>query len=185
MALVLNPRTGHVSPQFHVKFDNFFETVQAKSTDLDTPDPAWKYLSGFAAKKGTTKTDDKGGLDGLLAPQRGATAAMNQPQVSNQHDQPAGPNQDLPLPLDNVNEDNDQPATSQPAAPAATSVPQQEPPPASACQIRSGRVIKNTPRYDRSIALRDQGIVAWELLIDQDEQEDQPTAAVNSPCRRH
>ena len=26
MALVLNPRTGHVSPQFHVKFDDFFET---------------------------------------------------------------------------------------------------------------------------------------------------------------
>ena len=24
VALVLNPRTGHVSPQFHVKFDDFF-----------------------------------------------------------------------------------------------------------------------------------------------------------------
>ena len=47
VALVLNPRTGHVSPQFHVKFDDFFETVQTKSTDLDAPDPAWKYLSGF------------------------------------------------------------------------------------------------------------------------------------------
>ena len=68
VVLVLNPRTGHVSPQFHVKFDDFFETVQAKSTDLDAPDPAWKYLSGFATKKGTTKADLKGGLDGLLAP---------------------------------------------------------------------------------------------------------------------
>ena len=27
------------------------------------------------------------------------------------------------------------------------------------------------------MSLRDQGIVAWELLINQDEQEDQPTAA--------
>ena len=27
VALVLNPRMGHVSPQFHVKFDDFFETV--------------------------------------------------------------------------------------------------------------------------------------------------------------
>ena len=35
VALVLNPRTGHVSPQFHIKFDNFFETIQAKATDLD------------------------------------------------------------------------------------------------------------------------------------------------------
>ena len=145
VALVLNPRTGHVSPQFHVKFDDFFETVQAKSTDLDTPGPAWKYLSGFAAKRGTTKTDDKGGLDDLLAPRRGATAAMNQPQAPNQHDQPRGPNQDLPLPLDNIDEDNEHPATSQPAATAATPGPQQVPPPASARQTRSGRVIKNTP----------------------------------------
>ena len=27
ISLVLNPRTGHVSPQFHVKHDDFFETV--------------------------------------------------------------------------------------------------------------------------------------------------------------
>ena len=39
IALVLNPRTGHVSPQFHIKIDDFFETVQAKATDLDAPNP--------------------------------------------------------------------------------------------------------------------------------------------------
>ena len=39
VALVLNPRTRHVSPQFHVKFDDFFEMVQDKPTDLDTPEP--------------------------------------------------------------------------------------------------------------------------------------------------
>ena len=49
VALILNPTTGHVSPQFHIKFDDFFEMVQDKSTDLD---PEWKYLSGFATKKG-------------------------------------------------------------------------------------------------------------------------------------
>ena len=48
VALVLNPRTGHVSPQFHLKFDDFFETVQDKPTDLDAPEPEWKYLSSFA-----------------------------------------------------------------------------------------------------------------------------------------
>ena len=31
VALVLNPRAGHVSPQFHVKFDDFFETVQKEA----------------------------------------------------------------------------------------------------------------------------------------------------------
>ena len=60
VALVLNPRTGHVSPHFHVKFDDFFETVQDKSTDLDTPDPEWKYLSSFAVRKGLTKSGAKG-----------------------------------------------------------------------------------------------------------------------------
>ena len=68
IALVMNPRTGHVYPQFHIKFNDFFETVQAKATDLDAPDPEWKYLSGFATKKGTPKSVTKGGLDGLLAP---------------------------------------------------------------------------------------------------------------------
>ena len=52
LALVLSPRTGHVSPQFHIKFDDFIETVQDKSTDLDAPDSKWKYLSGFATKRG-------------------------------------------------------------------------------------------------------------------------------------
>ena len=59
IALVLNPRTGHVSPQFHVKLDDFFETVQAKATEFDATDPEWKYLSGFAMKKGSPKSVTK------------------------------------------------------------------------------------------------------------------------------
>ena len=51
-------------------------------------------------------------------------------------------------------------------------------------QTRSGWIIKNTPRYDQSMSLRDQGIVAWELLIDQDEQEDQPTATTQFTTQR-
>ena len=34
------------------------------------------------------------------------------------------------------------------------------------------------------MSLRNQGIVAWELLIDQDEQEDQPTAATQFATQR-
>ena len=64
VALVLNPRTGHVSPQF----DDFFETVQKKSTDLDAPEPGWKYLSGFAIQKGPPKPSANGPLGDLLAP---------------------------------------------------------------------------------------------------------------------
>ena len=177
IALVLNLRTGHVSPQFHIKFDDFFETVQSKATDLDAPDPEWKYLSGFTTKKGTPKSTDKGGLNGLLAPRRGAITPASTRQGANAVAQPVDHQQDPPLP--SANEGEEQPTThEQPAVPAAT-IPLQLPemPVETARQTRSGRVIKNTPRYDQSLSLRDQGIVAWELLIDQDEQEIQPTAA--------
>ena len=48
VALVLNPRTGHVSPQFHVKFNDFFESVGDTPTGIDAPEPEWKYLSESA-----------------------------------------------------------------------------------------------------------------------------------------
>ena len=44
VALVLNPRTGHVSPQFHVKFNDFFETVQKKATDQEQYLQFWATL---------------------------------------------------------------------------------------------------------------------------------------------
>ena len=118
IALVLNPRTGHVSPQFHVKFDDFFKTVQAKATDLDAPDPKWKYLSGFATKKGAPKAVTKGGLDGLLALRRGAIATVSPQQESNENAQPVGHQQDLPVPLA-TDADEQQTAPQQPVIPAA------------------------------------------------------------------
>ena len=68
VALVLNPRTGHISPQFNIKFDDFFETVQKKSTNLDAPEPEWKYISGFVIQKGLPKPSANDPLGDLLAP---------------------------------------------------------------------------------------------------------------------
>ena len=46
VALVLNPITGHVSPQFHIKFDDAFATVSAEY--CPTPYPMqWRSLAGF------------------------------------------------------------------------------------------------------------------------------------------
>ena len=42
VALVLNPRTGHVSPQFHVVFDDHFTTVQFMEKN-EVP-PHWAEL---------------------------------------------------------------------------------------------------------------------------------------------
>ena len=184
IALVLNPRTGHVSPQFHVKFDDFFETVQAKATDLDAPDPEWKYLSGFATKKGTPKAATKGGLDGLLAPRRGAITSGSPRQGNHEAVQPLDQEQDPPLP--SANDAEAQETTDAHPAVPATTIPAQLPetPVAPVRQTRSGRVIKNTSRYEQSMTLRDQGIVAWELLIDQDEQEAHPTAATQFAAQK-
>ena len=44
-------------------------------------------------------------------------------------------------------------------------------------QTRTGSTIRNTPRYEQSVTQREQGLVAWEVLLDQDEQEQVPTAA--------
>ena len=41
----------------------------------------------------------------------------------------------------------------------------------TARQTRSGRVVRNTPCYEQSM-----GLVAWEVLLDQDKREDIPTA---------
>ena len=55
--------------------------------------------------------------------------------------------------------------------------PVAEPPTPASRQTRSGRTIRNTPRYEQSVTQREQGLVAWEVLLDQDEQEQVPTAA--------
>ena len=45
--LILNLRTGHVSPQYHVKHDDFFETITGKRSNFNSPEPTWKRLSGL------------------------------------------------------------------------------------------------------------------------------------------
>ena len=182
MALILNPRMGHVSPQFHVKFDDFFETVGNNPTDMDTPEPTWKYLSGFAIKKDTANKNSSGTLPGLLSPRRGATkvargAEQQQIPVELPPDQPG----DEPImePPINATGDDSAPPPTDDAAPPPTQVIQQNAgaPMATARQTQSGRTIRNTPRYEQSIAQRDQGLVAWEVLLDQDDHEQVPTAA--------
>ena len=64
MSLVLNPRTGHVSPQFHVKHDEFFETIDGQHHNYDAPAATWKELSGLVA------TQYKEGVPSMIKPLR-------------------------------------------------------------------------------------------------------------------
>jgi len=49
--LILNPTTGLVSPQFHVSFDDFFETILYQDRDTSV-DPTWKVLAGLESSSG-------------------------------------------------------------------------------------------------------------------------------------
>ena len=175
VALVLNPRTGHVLPQFHVKFDDFFETVQEKSTNLDAPEPEWKYLSGFAIHKEQPKPKTNEPFSGLIIPRRGTTSAST----------PAIPTNDLMTqqqPILNQDTEGIVPTEAEsptPVSPAPPThqAPTQEPQNSATRQTRSRRVVTNTPQYDQSMIQRSQGLVAWEVLVDQDEREDAPTAS--------
>ena len=141
---MLNPRMGHVSPQFHVKFDDFFKTVQDKPTDLDAPNPEWKYLSSFSVRKGPAKSGVKRALDGLLAPWRGLATATTMPLPQND------------LQILTVAKENEANLLTppQPAPLTALQLPQLqlEQPLPVAHQTRSSRVTQNTPRYNQSIS---------------------------------
>ena len=55
VSLVLNLTTGLCSPQFHCRFDDFFETTQLSQADVDAQ-PLWKSLSGFTKPERSTTT---------------------------------------------------------------------------------------------------------------------------------
>ena len=72
------------------------------------------------------------------------------------------------------NQQDDPSSEDQPAAHLTDQQIAQAVPPAR--QTCSGRVVRNTPRYDQSVSQCNQGLVAWEVLLDQDNREDVPTA---------
>eukprot|EP00978_Attheya_sp_CCMP212_P031934 scaffold122559_cov58-Attheya_sp.AAC.4 len=65
VALVLNIKTGLVSPQFHVEFDDLFETVSEKAGNKQV-DSIWQVLAGLkAAPKQSTLTVTPPGVQGV------------------------------------------------------------------------------------------------------------------------
>ena len=167
VALVLNPRTGHVSPQFHIKFDDFFEMVQEKPTNLDAPELEWKYLSMFMVRKGLTKCGIKGTMDSLLAPQQGPARATIFPSPPDRPVLSSSQQQGVLIIGDDNHNEMDLQTPTVPAQQAERQVPQPQPeqPLLAAWQTHSGRVVCNTARYKQSISKRNQGLIAWEVLL--------------------
>ncbi|KAL7575399.1 hypothetical protein ACA910_007307 [Epithemia clementina (nom. ined.)] len=165
VSLVLNPRTGHVSPQFHIKHDDFFETVSGKPTNWDSPQPTWKALSGLVPGS-TTNHLPTTGTTPTIAPSVPTQAPTEHPQVQEVANEPL---QDI------LDFEGAPPPLEQPLQPPAP-LPPPEPNP-FVRTTQSGRVVCPTERYTQGLEQRHQGLVAWEVLVDQDDSEDIPTAA--------
>ena len=90
VALILSRRTGLVSPQFHVKFDPLFETVEQ-----DTYDSQWQQKAGFISKENKIENEITKSQKGVkrkhiknVNPQQEGVERMDNPQYT--QDQPRG-----------------------------------------------------------------------------------------------
>ena len=59
VALVLNIETGHVSPQFHVKIDDFFETLRPSAGNI-IPKSKWQRITGLKSTRTLNQNRTKG-----------------------------------------------------------------------------------------------------------------------------
>jgi hypothetical protein len=62
VALACNLNTGHISPQFHVVYDNFFETVHTNGED---PSDVWSNLVIVQSFRAGVDDDDPDSLPAL------------------------------------------------------------------------------------------------------------------------
>ena len=138
VSLVLNPRTGHVSPQFHVKHDEFFKTVNGWHHNYNAPAATWKELSGLTA------TQHKEAVPSMIRPLR---EPVGSPTSAIDHASQEGPHV---IPLEstkNVHLIKEMPAAmapqEEPTGPSEHHVEQQ--------QTRSGRVVSNTAHYSEGL----------------------------------
>ena len=201
IGLILNPRTGHGSPQFHVKYDNFFETVRKSNKDnrWDAPKPLWLSLAQIGKNKTKTLTGHEnlarniGDLDPSGPPRR----SLQQPSIPTQ---PQTNSEDF-FPLEEAQNTLGNSTLVQPAEQEAPSgnegaqhngneaqpqemqLPQEQTIPTQ--QTHSGRTIKPTQRFLESTQQKQSGIVAWEILLDQDSLEKIPTAKEQYQLQQH
>ena len=76
---------GHTSPQYHVKHDDFFETVRpSKTTKFDALHPEWKYLARFIHRKQSPQNKEGQGTMARPdeAPRQVSEGAQNEPSLT-------------------------------------------------------------------------------------------------------
>ena len=113
----------------------------------------------------------------MIAPRRGPIKTTHQSSTKVNLDTHVNLPEEPTIPDVNGTTDNQQedlPSENQPTAllPGLQTAQDVQP----ARQTCSGRIVRNTQRYDQSVNQRNHGLVAWEVLLDQDNREDVPTA---------
>jgi hypothetical protein len=75
--LVLSLTTGYVSPQFHLKFDDFFETVQETKS---LPRSRWQFLSKLVTENGRPTVSTPARAQGARSAESQARTSANLPE---------------------------------------------------------------------------------------------------------
>jgi hypothetical protein len=89
VAIVLSLTTGYVSPQFHLKFDDFLETVQDVKS---LPPSKWQILARFGTTKGEPPKTHMPSLGARTSPQnsRSLPQSVNQDPLEFDFVEPGG-----------------------------------------------------------------------------------------------
>ena len=191
VALVLNLETGHVSPQFHVVVDDFFETLRPSAGNV-IPKSKWQRITGLRATRTLNQNRNKAMEANIPAsenvfwmdddvtatgPNAVAEEAANDDVGLNIERAP----NETSIETENVND------TSLPIRDMGADDPERIQ--GSGTVTRAGRATKLTTRMAESIQQQYEGIVslyvAWEVYHDQsygiqDEMEDPIAFAATS-----
>ena len=154
----MNPRTGHVSPQYHVKHDDFFETVSDKNSNFDLPEPELKRLSELV-KKGNKKSSDS---EGATSPtcinnttKLDDLSDINLSPDSEQDQREAGSNNQTETSPNHVHHQQETVLHGSEGETTMDTIPN------PSVTMRSSRNIRRTQRMEVSAQQCEQGIVAW------------------------
>ena len=159
---------GHVSPQHHVKHDDFFETITDKSSNFDSTEPSWKTLSGLVKNDHKKSSSSEGATSPIPMNNTTRIDDLNDINLPPELDQDQRETSSDNLSETSPNQASHQQETVPHGSEGGTAT---DTIPNPSVMARSGRNIRRTQRMEESTQQREQGIVAWEVLYDQDEVE--------------
>ena len=169
--LILNLRTGHVLPQYHVKIDDFFKTVSNKNSNFDSPEPEWKILSGLVMNGHKKSSDSEVAMSPTFinnTTKLDDLSDINLPLDFDQDQRVTGSDNQRETRPNHVHHKQETVLHGSEGETTTDMLPNPR------VTTRSSRNIERTQWMEESTQQCEQGIVAWEVLYDQDEVKMKP-----------